>query len=165
MPIFGRDRHRGAHAGSTSHNGSRASSPERMDNVNSTTPPNFGGISRDATSVPSRSATPTTGTRPPPQSSDTSDPFAFWDTSAIEATTPANLPSSTSSSSTRHPQLIVSGSTLLSPALQSAYQRGADSATTAAEQIAADQAEVVNIIANYAVEPSEMLHLGRLNVV
>jgi hypothetical protein len=163
--MFKKDKHRAADPASTNHNGSLTSSSERIDNVTSTTSSNFGGVNRDPTSVSSRSATPTRGTRPPPPSSDTSDPFAFWDTSAIDATTPANPPSSTSSSSTRHPKSIVSGSTLPSPALQSAYQRGADSATTAADQIAADQAEVVNIIANYAVEPSEMLHLGRLNVV
>jgi len=162
--MFRRDGHRAGDAASTNHNGSLASSSERIDNVTSTTPPNVGGVNRHATYVPSRSARPTSRTRPPPQSSDTWDPFAFSNTSAIDATTTANPPFSTSSS-TQHPKSIVSGSKLLSPTLQFAYQRGADAATKAAEQIAADQAEAVNIIANYAVAPSEMLHLGRFNVV
>lgn len=42
-----------------------------------------------------------------------------------------------------------------------AYERGAQSAETTAKQIESDMFEVRNILANYAVEPLEMLHLGK----
>jgi hypothetical protein len=48
--------------------------------------------------------------------------------------------------------------------LESAYQRGSKEAVTVADQIEADILEVRNIIANYAVEPLEMLHLGELTI-
>jgi hypothetical protein len=80
------------------------------------------------------------------------------------ATTTSNLSSSTPSSVQRHPTSVVSCSTIHPSALQSSYQRGSTSATTAADQIGADIQDVRNIIANYAVEPLEMLHLGKLSV-
>ncbi|CAF4328753.1 unnamed protein product, partial [Adineta steineri] len=55
---------------------------------------------------------------------------------------------SQNSSSTTHPS-----------AQQWSYQRGAQSATTAAKQIEDDMREVRNIIANYSIEPLEILHL------
>jgi hypothetical protein len=108
------------------------------------------------TSVPSRFATPTAGTQRALQPPDATDPFSFWDTPTNGATTMTNQLPSTSN---------VSGSTLTTAALQSAYDEGAASATTVANQIVADKKEVVSIIANYAVEPSEMLHLGELNII
>lgn len=48
---------------------------------------------------------------------------------------------------------------------QWAYQRGAQSAATTTKQIEDDMLEVRNIIANYAVEPLEILHLGKLTIV
>jgi len=141
---------------SKSHNGSFNSPSERMDNVPSSTSGNFRGVNAYATSVSSRSATPTAGIQPELQPSDTADPFSFWDTSTNDTTTRTNQLPSTSN---------VSGSTLSPAALQSAYGEGAASATTVANQIVADKKEVVSIIANYAVEPSEMLHLGELNII
>jgi hypothetical protein len=49
-------------------------------------------------------------------------------------------------------------------ALELADQRGSKESATAAGQIEADILEVRNIIANYAVEPLEMLHLSELNI-
>ena len=43
-----------------------------------------------------------------------------------------------------------------------AYERGAQSTITTANQIESDMIEVRNIIANYAMEPLELLHLGKL---
>lgn len=42
-----------------------------------------------------------------------------------------------------------------------AYERGAQSADTTTKQIESDMFEVRNIIANYAAEPLEILHLGK----
>ncbi|CAF1550542.1 unnamed protein product [Adineta steineri] len=64
------------------------------------------------------------------------------DTASHGSTTSQN------SSSTTHPS-----------AQQWSYQRGAQSATTAAKQIEDDMQEVRNIIANYSIEPLEILHL------
>ncbi len=47
-----------------------------------------------------------------------------------------------------------------SSVIQSAYQHGSQAAFTAANQIEADKKEAQNIIANHAVDPLEMLHLG-----
>ncbi|UJR11491.1 hypothetical protein I4U23_015671 [Adineta vaga] len=58
-----------------------------------------------------------------------------------------------------YPKTANSDSILPSPALQAPYERGAESADTATKQIVDDKAEVVHIIANYAIEPLEMLHL------
>jgi hypothetical protein len=62
------------------------------------------------------------------------------------------------------PRPTVPSSAIRSSALHSAHQRGSKAATTAAEQIKADIQEVRNIIANYVVEPIEMLHLGELTI-
>ncbi|CAF5161169.1 unnamed protein product, partial [Rotaria sp. Silwood1] len=90
---------------------------------------------------------------PPPRSSDPSDPLAFFNTS-VNTSTIVNSPS------TRHPKPALSSSTLHPSSLQSAYQQGVQSATSVGDQIEADKMEVTHIIANYAVEPLEMLHLG-----
>ncbi len=91
-------------------------------------------------------------TDPPPISTNpTSNAFA----------TTSNSPSSTPSSK-RYPKPLVSSSTIHESTLQLAYERGSKSAVTAVDQIAIDIQEVRYIIANYAVEPLEMLHLGEL---
>lgn len=74
-----------------------------------------------------------------------------------------NRPTSTSSAIRRSSKLPASSFTLSSAALQLAYDRGSELATTAAVQIVSDKMEVVNIIANYGVEPSEILHLGKIH--
>ncbi|CAF3900978.1 unnamed protein product [Rotaria sp. Silwood1] len=84
---------------------------------------------------------------------DTLDPFSVFDVSENGATTPK------SSTVTRQSKPVVSSSTLPPSALQAPYQRGTQLASTAADQIQADKMEVTHIIANYAVEPLEMLHL------
>ncbi|CAF1088897.1 unnamed protein product [Rotaria sordida] len=150
-----KDKQRAADATSTVYNGNSTSLLEGRGNVSSITPSNSGGANRNVTPVSSQSVTPIIPTRPappPPRSSDTSDPLAFFNT-------PVNTATTVNSSSIRHPKLTLSSSTLLPSSLQLAYQRGAQSATSAADQIEADKMEVTNIIANYAVEPLEMLHL------
>ncbi|CAF3970368.1 unnamed protein product [Rotaria sordida] len=151
-----KDKQRTADATSTVYNGNSTSLLEGRGNISSITPSNSGGANRNVTPVSSQSVTPIIPTRPAPpapRSSDTSDPLAFFNT-------PVNTATTVNSSSTRHPKLTLSSSTLLPSSLQLAYQRGAQSATSAADQIETDKMEVTNIIANYAVEPLEMLHLG-----
>ncbi|CAF0983340.1 unnamed protein product [Rotaria sordida] len=150
-----KDKQRTADATSTVYNGNSTSLLEGRGNISSITPSNSGGANRNVTPVSSQSVTPIIPTRPAPpapRSSDTSDPLAFFNT-------PVNTATTVNSSSTRHPKLTLSSSTLLPSSLQLAYQRGAQSATSAADQIETDKMEVTNIIANYAVEPLEMLHL------
>jgi hypothetical protein len=66
------------------------------------------------------------------------------------------------STSMVHSKPVVSSSTSGDKAAyQWSYQRGAQSAATAEKQIEADMIEVRNIIGNYAVEPLELLHLGK----
>ncbi|CAF5110257.1 unnamed protein product, partial [Rotaria sp. Silwood1] len=91
-----------------------------------------------------------------PVSWDTLDLFAVFDVSENAATT------AKSSTITRQSKPVVSSSTLQPSALQAPYKRGTQSASTTADQIQADKMEVIHIIANYAVEPLEMLHLGEL---
>ncbi|UJR17862.1 hypothetical protein I4U23_004761 [Adineta vaga] len=70
-------------------------------------------------------------------------------------------PNSTPSSSFSVRQLrsVASFAALSSSAQQWSYHRGAQSAETTTKQIEADMREVRNIIANYALEPLEILHL------
>ncbi|CAF1327019.1 unnamed protein product, partial [Rotaria sordida] len=150
-----KDKQRTADAMSIVYNGNSTSLLERGDNASSITPSNSGGVNRDVISASSPSTTqimPTRPPPPPPRSSDASDPLAF-------VNTPVNTATTVNSSSTRHPKPALTSSTLLPSSLQSAYQRGAQSATSAVDQVEADKMEVTNIIANYAVEPLEMLHL------
>ncbi|CAF3194121.1 unnamed protein product, partial [Rotaria sp. Silwood2] len=84
---------------------------------------------------------------------DTLDPSSVFDASTNAATT------AKSSTGTRQSNPVVSSSTLQPSALQAPYKRGVQSASTAADQIQADKMEVTHIIANYAMEPLEMLHL------
>jgi hypothetical protein len=98
-----------------------------------------------------------------------SESFGAVDTRAngVSHASVTNLNSSSSSSPSspaRQSKQNISSSTLHTSAQQWAYQRGAQSATTAAKQIEADMHEVRNVIANYAVEPVEILHLGKLTV-
>ncbi|UJR10987.1 hypothetical protein I4U23_015171 [Adineta vaga] len=64
-----------------------------------------------------------------------------------------------STSSKQDSKSIVSGSRLLPSALEYSNKQGGDLAAKVSKEITTDKAEVVNIIANYAIEPSEMLHL------
>jgi hypothetical protein len=73
-----------------------------------------------------------------------------------------NSPKRTYSPAKQHQQPHVSHSAIHPFALQSSYVRGSKAAATAVDQIENDMLEVTYIIANYAVEPLEMLHLGKL---
>jgi hypothetical protein len=133
-------------------------SSDRRDNSPSSRPLNSGVANRDAASVyPPYGASKTGAWDMPDQS-------LSWDVFPKPTETTDNQVLSPPSSSRRRLELVASGSTLLPTALQSAYEVGSQLATTAAVQIVADKMEVVSIIANYAVEPSEMLHLGELNI-
>ncbi|CAF3713431.1 unnamed protein product [Rotaria sp. Silwood1] len=150
-----KDKQRTTDVASTVYNGNPTSILEGRDRASSITPSNSGGANKDTTSASSQSVTPMRPTRaapPPPRSSDPSDPLAFFNTS-VNTSTIVNSPS------TRHPKPALSSSTLHPSSLQSAYQQGVQSATSVGDQIEADKMEVTHIIANYAVEPLEMLHL------
>lgn len=123
---------------------------------------NFGEAGRGTSRGPSKYEMPGAARQPRPESEDTSNPLSYYDVYTNGSRTTANSRLSTSSATKQSSKLTVSSSTLPSAALQSAYDRGAELATTAAVQIVADKMEAVSIIANYAVEPSEILHLGKL---
>jgi hypothetical protein len=121
--------------------GSSSSSAEGKDKAPSTISSNFSASSH-ATSEPVLW--------------DTLDPFTVFDGPENAVTTP-KLPTVT-----RQSKPILSSSTPQQSALQAPFEQGSKSATTAADQIQADKMEVMHIIAHYAVEPLEMLHLGML---
>lgn len=79
--------------------------------------------------------------------------------------TPSNTsPSSSPFSSVRHAKQDDPSVHAYTARKHWAYERGALSATTTTKQIESDMIEVRNIIANYAMEPLELLHLGELVV-
>ena len=59
------------------------------------------------------------------------------------------------------PKQGISFSTLDANAQQSSYRQGAQAGMTTEKQIADDIVEVRNVLANYAVEPLEILHLSK----
>ncbi|CAF0823167.1 unnamed protein product [Adineta ricciae] len=114
------------------------------------------------------SSSPTsTATRPPPpvpsQTRISEDLFAAFDSSIEDSFSSSSTTTNTNPSPPNPPRSYPppagSDSTLSSSALQAPYERAADSANTAADQIIDDKKEAVFIIGNYAVEPLEMLHL------
>ncbi|CAF3640013.1 unnamed protein product [Rotaria socialis] len=129
--------------------------PQVRNHIPSPIPSNYGGANGEVATALPQSTTTASETLP----SDTSGIFTGLYRHQNAATTPNSSSSSTLSASTRHPKPTVSFSTLHPSALQAAYEQGAQSAITAATQIEADKLEARNIIANYAVEPLEMLHL------
>ncbi|CAF4083077.1 unnamed protein product [Rotaria sordida] len=131
---------------STFYDGSSTSSAERKDKAPSPISSNFEGTNKEVASASSQSKTE-------PVSWDSLDPSSVFDMSANASTT------AESPAVTRQSKLVVSSSALPPSALQAPYKRGMQSASTAADQIQADKMEVTHIIANYAVEPLEMLHL------
>jgi hypothetical protein len=140
---------RSAESTSTFYNGSSSPSTERKDKAPTLTPSNFDGANKEVASASSQSTTA-------PISWDTLDPFTVFDASANTATT------TKSSTVARKSKPVDSSSTPQSSALQAPFKRGAEAASTAADQILANKREATHIIANYAVEPLEMLHLGEL---
>ncbi|CAF1189106.1 unnamed protein product [Adineta ricciae] len=120
--------------------------------------------------VNSSSPTPTRALRQPPpipskpRNPVPEDPFASLDSFIAESfssssTTDSNPASSNYFYLRSYPPAANSDSTLSSSALQASYIRAADSAKAATGQIVDDKKEAVHIIANYAIEPLEMLHL------
>jgi hypothetical protein len=73
-----------------------------------------------------------------------------------EGTAPANV-----QIANQFPQLVAADLTPSESALQRSYQLGKESAETATEEINNDKIEVVNMIGQYAVQPLEILHLGK----
>ncbi|CAF1474648.1 unnamed protein product [Rotaria sp. Silwood1] len=146
--MFKKDK-RPADKTSTFYNGSSSPLVERKEKTPSPISSNFEETNKEVASSSSQSTTE-------PVSWDTLDPFSVFDVSANIAT------SAKSSTVTRQSKPVVSSSTLQPSALQASYKQGTQSASTAANQIQADKMEVTHIIANYAVEPLEMLHLGKL---
>ncbi|CAF2846207.1 unnamed protein product [Rotaria sp. Silwood2] len=145
--MFKRDK-RPADNTSAFYNGSSSPLVERKDKVPSPISSNFQGVNKEIASALLQSTTE-------PVSWDTLDPSSVYDVPINAATT------AKSSTVTRQSKPVVSSSTLQPSALQASYKQGAQSASTAAHQIQVDKMEVIHIIANYAVEPLEMLHLGK----
>lgn len=132
-----------------------ANSPDQPENSHgrdhspSTSSENGRKENRNGTSIPSKPHVRGSG--------GSSGQLPFYDASSNNATMNGHGPHTASANI----KSIVTGTTLRPPALAFSHQQAVELSKRVFEQITADKAEVVNMIANYAVEPLEMLHLGK----